>query len=111
MKISVLLLFVFSVIGLAIVPSSIMILCSETNVCDSLGMITHHLSKLAGFSLGIFLSLIVLSSLVVLFLVKDIVEKTNLYIRFDSPNDLLFDPLKRAFSDGIIRRKVCPHIS
>jgi len=116
MKIKLLILLTFSIILIALIPSFIALLC-EMKTCRLCGVINYDTGKWLKAFTGIFVSellvLIAISSFVVVvsFLkhYPEIFTKFKLYNRykmFQSFHCLLFDNLKRAFSDGILKPKI-----
>ncbi len=104
-KLSILFLivFIFSVIGTAVFPSAVMVLCNAKSMC---GITIHQIDKALGFFVGVFTYLVLL--IVFSFIISVIpysLKFVDLYFKrrlLRSPNNIFLDYIKKALSRGII---------
>jgi hypothetical protein len=114
---TLIILLTFSIVLIALIPSFIALLC-EMEKCSLCGVINYNTGKWLKAFTGIFVSellafIAIASFIAVVLSLKDYPEKSfikfklyNRYKMFESPHCLLFDYLKRAFSDGILKPKI-----
>jgi len=119
----VLLLFVLCIVSLMFLPSSIRLFCKMNN-CGLCNIIGHHIDQIRelfattfNFSDYLWLHfigiLISISGIFSTTLLKTCFQKDYIdlklyrkYKLFNSPHLLLFNPLERAYSDGIIEPQI-----